>query len=165
MFYFSANEPELQKDSETFIIYMFIFALTIAIIFGILLCTCWKNWRREKKRNTELERAKDAITQKWIKKVIVEKQESDASQEPLLVPTIKIERCQSRSHLGSEITSLSEYELPLDVAWELPRSKLLIGESLGEGAFGKVMKADAHGILRPDVPTTVAIKMLKGMFF
>ncbi|CAL4126368.1 unnamed protein product, partial [Meganyctiphanes norvegica] len=112
--------------------------------------------------------------QQWIKKVIierqnsyshpqviVERQNSDASQEPLLVPTIKIERCQSRSRLGSEMTSISEYELPLDSDWEFPRSKLIMGESLGEGAFGKVVKAQAHGLIKPDTPETVAVKMLK----
>lgn len=78
------------------------------------------------------------------------------------MPHIKIEHRQSRSRLGSEMTSLSEYELPLDSDWELPRSKLLKGESLGEGAFGKVVKAEVQGIVRPDLLTTVAVKMLKG---
>ena len=45
------------------------------------------------------------------------------------------------SRLGSEsttLTTVSEYELPLDPAWEFPRSDLKLCETLGEGAFGKV---------------------------
>ena len=33
---------------------------------------------------------------------------------------------------------------------------------LGQGAFGKVMRAEAMGILEPDVSTTVAVKTVKG---
>lgn len=104
----------------------------------------------------------DSSLKRRSAQVIVERQNSDASQEPLIVPTIKIERCQSNSHNGSENTRISEYELPLDILWELPRSKLIMGESLGEGAFGKVVKAEVQGINRPDLTTTVAVKMLKG---
>lgn len=138
-------------------------AVLLIIMLGVaLVAICvWKKWQKEKRRATELERAKEVITQQWIKKVIVERQNSDASQEPLLVPTVKIERCQSRSRLGSEMTSISEYELPLDADWELPRSRLILGESLGEGAFGKVVRADVQGLHRPDIITTVAVKMLK----
>nr|XP_045601456.1 fibroblast growth factor receptor 4-like isoform X2 [Procambarus clarkii] len=135
--------------------------LSVMVIASIMASFVWKKWQNEKRRAKELERAKEAISQQWIKKVIVERQNSDASQEPLLVPTIKIERCQSTSRLGSEMTSISEYELPLDAPWELPRSRLLMGESLGEGAFGKVVRAEVQGFLRPDMNTTVAVKMLK----
>lgn len=137
-----------------------VFVVALAGVGLILSCFC-KKWKKEKRRAKELERAKEVITQQWIKKVIVERQNSDASQEPLIVPTIKIERCQSNSHNGSENTRISEYELPLDILWELPRSKLIMGESLGEGAFGKVVKAEVQGINRPDLTTTVAVKMLK----
>jgi hypothetical protein len=46
-----------------------------------------------------------------------------------------------RSRLGSEnttLTTISEYELPLDPDWEWPRSYLTLGQVLGEGEFGKV---------------------------
>ena len=160
------NQPSNFPDQSNAVLYGVGTAGFIMLIVSVAVCSMLlKNWQDEKRRSAELERAKDVITQRWIKKVIVERSNSDASKEPLLLPTVKIERCQSRSHLGSEITSISEYELPLDAAWELPRSKLLIGESLGEGAFGKVVKADAHGIMRPEVPATVAVKMLKGKCF
>ncbi|XP_077983097.1 fibroblast growth factor receptor 2-like [Glandiceps talaboti] len=49
----------------------------------------------------------------------------------------------------------------VDPAWEFARNKLKLGDGLGEGAFGKVLKADACGILKEQAETTVAVKMLK----
>ena len=37
-------------------------------------------------------------------------------------------------------------DLPYDPAWEFPDNKLILGEVLGSGAFGKVIKAEAIGI-------------------
>ena len=56
---------------------------------------------------------------------------------PITAPTVRIERqpSSSRLRLGSEnttLTSLSEYELPLDPDWEFPRDQLHIGATLGE---------------------------------
>ena len=50
---------------------------------------------------------------------------------------------KQQPRLGSEsttLTTVSEYELPLDPAWEFPRSDLKLCETLGEGAFGKVRR-------------------------
>ncbi|XP_068244367.1 fibroblast growth factor receptor 3-like isoform X2 [Palaemon carinicauda] len=156
------DEPLVAPSKESQLVPVMGAVLLIIMLGVALVAICvWKKWQKEKRRATELERAKEVITQHWIKKVIVERQNSDASQEPLLVPTVKIERCQSRSRLGSEMTSISEYELPLDADWELPRARLILGESLGEGAFGKVVRADVQGLHRPDIISTVAVKMLK----
>lgn len=40
--------------------------------------------------------------------------------------------------------------------------RLVMGKTLGEGAFGVVIKADAHGISGKNGAVTVAVKMLKG---
>lgn len=40
-------------------------------------------------------------------------------------------------------------------------SRLILGHVLGEGAFGKVIRADAFGLNGIEGPTTVAVKMLK----
>jgi hypothetical protein len=40
-----------------------------------------------------------------------------------LVPQVRIEPCCTRSRLSSELTSMSEYEIPLDKQWEFPRQK------------------------------------------
>lgn len=57
---------------------------------------------------------------------------------------------------------MSEYELPLDPCWEFLRDNLSLGETLGEGAFGKVLRGEAEGILSENLIDTVAVKMLKG---
>lgn len=70
------------------------------------------------------------------------------------MPIVKIEKQKTQSN--------SEYELPMDSDWEIHRELLTLGKSLGEGAFGKVVKAEGIGILRPGVNSVVAVKMLKG---
>lgn len=80
------------------------------------------------------------------------------------VPVVKIEK-QKASSTRSGSLFMSEYELPLDVDWEFPRDNLIIGKSLGEGNFGKVMMAEAKSILQENVTSTVAVKMLKGKIF
>ena len=42
--------------------------------------------------------------------------------------------------------------------------RLTLGKQLGEGAFGMVIKGEAVGIGGKNGPTTVAVKMLKGMY-
>jgi hypothetical protein len=40
---------------------------------------------------------------------------------------------------------------------------LSLGETLGKGDFGKVVRAEGQNIVSQGVTTTVAVKMLKGM--
>ena len=63
--------------------------------------------------------------------------------------------------------------LPYDTRWEIPREKLKLGKTLGQGAFGRVVKAQAIGLNQnywddanadasaEDDVTIVAVKMLK----
>lgn len=51
--------------------------------------------------------------------------------------------------------------LPYENKWEFPRDRLKLGMQLGSGAFGRVMKAEAVGILPHEPVTTVAVKMVK----
>ena len=61
----------------------------------------------------------------------------------------------------------SEY-LPYDKRWEFPKNRLRLGQELGSGAFGRVVKAEAIGINSnrkkqrdtTDV-RTVAVKMVR----
>ncbi|XP_014245974.2 uncharacterized protein LOC106664605 [Cimex lectularius] len=139
-------------------------ALIVFCLFLIALVTFLLNAVRKFKREKlekilalEAERAA-AITQ-WTKKVIIEKQCLVNEQDPLVVPIVKIEKQKTRN---TKLESLvSEYELPLDTDWEFPRTDLLMGKTLGEGAFGKVVKAEALGIIQPEISTIVAVKMLK----
>ncbi|XP_051269245.1 fibroblast growth factor receptor 1b isoform X1 [Dicentrarchus labrax] len=72
-----------------------------------------------------------------------------------------------QSRLSSAATTIlagvSEYELPYDPVWELPRDRLTLGKPLGEGCFGQVVLAEAIGVdkNKPTRLTKVAVKMLK----
>ena len=56
-------------------------------------------------------------------------------------------------------------EIPIDEDWEIERENLILGETLGEGAFGVVVKAEALNLpfSKSSAVSTVAVKMLKGM--
>lgn len=51
--------------------------------------------------------------------------------------------------------------LPYDSRWEFPKERLRLGMILGQGAFGRVVKAEAVGIQDGVDVTTVAVKMVK----
>uniref|UniRef100_A0A8C2Z6V6 Fibroblast growth factor receptor n=1 Tax=Cyclopterus lumpus TaxID=8103 RepID=A0A8C2Z6V6_CYCLU len=72
---------------------------------------------------------------------------------------------QSRLSSGATtiLMGVSEYELPYDPVWELPRDRLTLGKPLGEGCFGQVVLAEAAGVDRnkPTRLSKVAVKMLK----
>ncbi|XP_049864650.1 fibroblast growth factor receptor 3-like isoform X1 [Schistocerca gregaria] len=142
-----------------------------AIFFvGMFSMVCiFKKLNREKKQKLQAIEiaARAAVVTQWTKKVIVEKQQlsnAQNTQEPLLMPIVKIEKQKSHGQTNTSSGSdlmISEYELPLDSEWEFPRELLTLGKSLGEGAFGKVVKAEAQGIVKHGVSTIVAVKMLK----
>ena len=46
------------------------------------------------------------------------------------------------------MTTITEYELPVDHPWEFPRHQLVLDKVIGEGAFGKVSKFYNLGPLR-----------------
>ncbi|XP_047106392.1 uncharacterized protein LOC124775607 [Schistocerca piceifrons] len=50
---------------------------------------------------------------------------------------------------------------PVDPQWEFPRSRLLLEKTLGEGEFGRVLRARAIDIAGVTGATTVAVKTLK----
>uniref|UniRef100_A0A8D8VDX5 receptor protein-tyrosine kinase n=1 Tax=Cacopsylla melanoneura TaxID=428564 RepID=A0A8D8VDX5_9HEMI len=152
-------------------------APVITILVGVLCATfflgvcivlnVFRRLKREKlKKMLAIETAKAAIGAQWTKKIIIEKQMSSGKEEVLKMPIVKIEKLPLKMS-SAKITSDSmscmsqEYELPLDVNWEFPRSALSLGQTLGEGAFGKVIRAEANGIIKQGIITTVAVKMLK----
>ncbi|XP_006993047.1 proto-oncogene tyrosine-protein kinase receptor Ret isoform X2 [Peromyscus maniculatus bairdii] len=57
--------------------------------------------------------------------------------------------------------SVDSFKIPEDPKWEFPRKNLVLGKTLGEGEFGKVVKATAFRLKGRAGYTTVAVKMLK----
>ena len=115
------------------------------VLLGVSFYMCRRYQREKVKKQQAIENA-HTVTQ-WTKKVIIERQASQIPGAPIIEPIIRIEKqnsvikSTSRSRLGSEnttLTTVSEYELPLDPDWELKREYLSLGSTLGEGQFGKV---------------------------
>ena len=51
--------------------------------------------------------------------------------------------------------------LPYNKEFEFDRKKLELGDQIGSGAFGRVLKATADGIVTKNEKTQVAVKMVK----
>ena len=68
------------------------------------------------------------------------------------------------SRLSSTLTEQYFFaDIVYDLEWEIAYESLEFQSVLGEGAFGRVLKGVAHGLPGCPIPTTVAIKMLKGI--
>ncbi|KRT85284.1 Immunoglobulin [Oryctes borbonicus] len=153
-------EDENTSRNGYIIILAVIFVL---VLFGALVFVLYilRKLKQEKlKKLLALETARAAVVTQWTKKVIIEKTHSDNVSEPLLMPVVKIEKQKTQNNYSGD-GMISEYELPMDSDWEISRETLCLGKSLGEGAFGKVVKAEGIGIIKPGVNTVVAVKMLK----
>ncbi|XP_072001699.1 platelet-derived growth factor receptor beta [Engystomops pustulosus] len=68
---------------------------------------------------------------------------------------------ESVSPDGHEYIYVDPLQLPYDSSWEISRDKLVLGRTLGSGAFGRVVEATAHGLGHAQSTTKVAVKMLK----
>ncbi|XP_054004822.1 fibroblast growth factor receptor homolog 1-like isoform X2 [Hylaeus anthracinus] len=152
-------KPQILVNVLAAVLFIF-FAVGVVVVIYI-----FHRLKREKmKKLLAIETARAAVVTQWTKKVIVEKQNlvnAQNVQEPLLMPVVKIEK--QKSTVAAEDSnggSISEYELPVDSAWELPREHLSLGNTLGEGAFGKVIRAQTN-TGKPGIPSVVAVKMLK----
>ncbi|XP_047508210.1 fibroblast growth factor receptor homolog 1-like isoform X2 [Pieris napi] len=136
-------------------------------VAAIIVVMIFKKLKQEKlKKQLAIETARAVIVTHWTKKVTVEKPllngTQNVTEEGLLMPVVKIEKQKlSQVQKNTEAMMMSEYELPVDIDWEVPRESLSLGKVLGEGEFGKVVKADCLGILKPGVQSVVAVKMLK----
>ena len=90
---------------------------------------------------------------RWTRQVIVERMEGEASAE------VRVERVQvelaggDRCHPGADLYSFTK-----DPVWEVSRDLIHLKEEIGQGAFGRVRKAEVNG---GGDNSVVAVKMLK----
>ncbi|CAK1593714.1 unnamed protein product [Parnassius mnemosyne] len=165
---FPAPEP-INHGKHTLLINILTAVLgAMFLVAALIVVMIFKKLKREKiKKQLAIETARAVIVTHWTKKVTVEKPQMNGcpatTGEGLLMPVVKIEK-QKLSQVQSNTSDsmmMSEYELPMDIDWEVPRESLSLGKVLGEGEFGKVVKAECVGIVKPGVQSVVAVKMLK----
>ncbi|KAF5300969.1 hypothetical protein FQA39_LY10939 [Lamprigera yunnana] len=155
----------LEKDEEpqsNFILGLSMTIILLSLLGVLIIVVVLKKLKRKKmKKHLPIQTARAAVVTQWTKMVIVEKFENNTSStvKPLSMPIVKMEKQKTQSNNGNDI--ISEYDLPMDSEWEIPREFLRLGKTLGEGAFGKVIKADSLGPLKPGQNSIVAVKMLK----
>lgn len=135
-------------------------ALFLVAIFIMLI-----GFKKLKREKLEKHRAMETVHQ-WTKKVIIVKPSEDEvdGSDGLQMPIIKIEKHRTtvlQSQYSNDPSLMNEYEFPLDSNWEFPRNHLKFGPNLGEGAFGRVVLAEAYGLSKPQQREIVAVKMVK----
>lgn len=131
-------------------------ALFLIAIFIMLI-----GFKKLKREKLEKHRAMETVHQ-WTKKVIIVKPNQDEvdGSDGLQIPVVKIEKHRTAIYCNDP-SLMNEYEFPLDSNWEFPRNRLKFGPTLGEGAFGRVVMAEAYGLEKPQQTQIVAVKMVK----
>ncbi|XP_035464688.2 fibroblast growth factor receptor 1b [Scophthalmus maximus] len=101
--------------------------------------------------------------QKLAKSIPLRRQVSVESSSSLQSGMCLMRQSRLSSAATTILAGVSEYELPYDPVWELPRDRLTLGKPLGEGCFGQVVLAEAVGLdkNKPTRLNKVAVKMLK----
>ncbi|KAL6096405.1 fgfr1 [Pungitius sinensis] len=101
--------------------------------------------------------------QKLAKSIPLRRQVSVDSSSSLQSRMCLMRQRRLSSSATTVLMGMSEYELPYDSVWELPRDRLTLGKPLGEGCFGQVVLAEAVGLdkNKPTRLSKVAVKMLK----
>lgn len=121
-------------------------------------------FRKIKHEKLMKHRAMETVHQ-WTKKIIIVKPTTDNQNSELMqIPIVKIEKQRTTQQLApsaNDPSPFNEYEFPLDSNWEFSRSQLALGPTLGEGAFGRVVMAEAHGLTKNVSSLIVAVKMVK----
>ncbi|BFZ02190.1 hypothetical protein BsWGS_05230 [Bradybaena similaris] len=156
--------PKMEKNITLILIVVVVIVVLFAVLFVGLWCV---RCRCDKKKQCQNQKKRIIIMKPNDLYYQHKDPEADAA---LMIPQVRIIKrgytssgSDRRRRPSSDFTEISEYEVPLDTKWEFPRERLTLGERLGEGAFGLVVKAEAMGILNNsnNTATTVAVKMLK----
>jgi len=117
------------------------------ILLTVVVLVCIKYKQEKKKKLFAVENAQ--CVARWTKKIIIERSFStDSNHEDLLTPVVRVEKVMASDpslHDGDGDVPEELFEFQIDEAWEFSREYLEIGDELGQGAFGKVVKAFVHG--------------------
>jgi len=130
------------------------------VVFAVFFVIGIYFHRRKKKLGKEAKYGRDCSPQQSEMAVEYIAQDpsvvgSSPSRE-LIIPMI---RQESRN-----LTKVSEVDMSVGENWEIGRELINLQEVLGEGAFGRVMKAEVFGIPNMPLRCHVAVKMIKGEF-
>ncbi|XP_029921461.1 fibroblast growth factor receptor 1b [Myripristis murdjan] len=151
--------PPSPLPSQTYLeIFIYCFGFLIILILTAIAIICRLCCAPKKSDfNSQL------AVQKLAKSIPLRRQVSVESSSSLQSGTCLMRQSRLSSAATTILAGVSEYELPHDPLWELPRDRLTLGKPLGEGCFGQVVLAEALGIDRnkPTRLTKVAVKMLK----
>lgn len=94
----------------------------------------------------------------WVQKWRINRKKHKCMGSPM--PSAVLSDYVDEHSFSADLQNFNEGKI--DLKWEFPRQNLKLGQTLGEGEFGKVMRAQAWGINGVQGYTSVAVKMLKG---
>lgn len=151
-------EVKLSRSHTMMIIVITVFGglCFLLISFSVLM------YKRIK--NDELLKHRIETVHQWTKKVVIYKPSADPNDPDILsMPVVKIEKQRTTiTSRNSDAIPFNEYEFPLDSNWEIDRTKLNLGDILGEGEFGRVVKATTTDFIKANNKCNiVAVKMVK----
>uniref|UniRef100_A0A8C7WK72 Fibroblast growth factor receptor n=1 Tax=Oncorhynchus mykiss TaxID=8022 RepID=A0A8C7WK72_ONCMY len=151
------NRPMTKPALKAMLIYCVGFFL-IAVMVAVAIILKMRNSSKKSDFSSQL------AVHKLAKSIPLRRQVTEMDSSSSLHSGVMLVRPSRLSSSGSPMLSgVSEYELPQDPRWELPRDRLVLGKPLGEGCFGQVVMGEAVGMdkEKPNRITKVAVKMLK----
>jgi hypothetical protein len=145
------EEPDLQAGRRALLLSVGLGAAAAVCLAGLVLLYCVKFQRERRDKLLAVESAQSVL--RWTRRVIVERLEGATAEEPL----VRVERLQVEVAAGGWDPGPDLWTFDPDPAWEIAREALDFKEELGQGAFGRVVRA----VWRADPEIEVAVKMLK----
>ena len=160
IFSFNSESPHSgRKKSWELVIIISVALVIVVAVFTLCLLYRWHLKRKLNRKEEEIRNAYEAesksLPQSPVRRFLA--LNSVRSSSGSLTGEVIF-----RGQIGSYGGSFAHISLPLDKKWEIEREHLRIDGQLGEGAFGRVLKATAIGVSGLPHKHTVAIKTLKG---
>ncbi|XP_065216994.1 fibroblast growth factor receptor homolog 1-like [Planococcus citri] len=161
---FQKNQSANWLTEHMYLIITLIVAVTFTVVAVFVIYS-----RRSAVRSRKMQQQMNKMGMQMIamsqcvKRVVIENEiRLDKNELDILkLPNVTIVYEPYPTTEANKMVSRSEYELPPDEKWEIPRKNVVLGEFLGEGEFGRVVKGNVSGHLQQHNVTTVAVKMLK----